>query len=286
MNAHAPYSVAVSDKVFTRTRGRPRGRPTNKPATNVKALERALILLQTVAEADSMSLTDLSQRAGMPASTAHRLLMTLQSFGYLEFDEESQLWTIGVEAFRIGGSFTRRIKVVEAGRPMLRALMEKTGETANMAIADDGDVVFVSQVETHEPIRAFHRPGTRAHMHASGIGKALLAHMDASGLDNWMAKKGLPTYTDNTIADPEALRNEMAAVRERGWAIDNEERTLGMRCVAAPVYNEYGEAIAGISVSGPSVRIPDSALTEYGLLVRQSADDITRSIGGAPPAHR
>ncbi|MDA4844275.1 HTH-type transcriptional regulator BhcR [Hoeflea poritis] len=274
----------MSDTVFTRARGRPRGRPTNKPVSNVKALERALVLLRTVAEADSMSLTDLSQRAGMPASTAHRLLMTLQNFGYLEFNEDTQLWTIGVEAFRIGGSFVRRIKVVEAGRPMLRTLMEQTGETANMAVADDGDVVFVSQIETHEPIRAFHRPGTRAHMHASGIGKALLAHLDDAGLDGWMAKKGLPIYTQNTIANPEKLRGEMAAIRERGWAIDNEERTLGMRCVAAPVYNEYGEAIAGVSVSGPTVRIPDSVLTEYGILVRQSADEITRSIGGTAPA--
>ncbi|MCP4319090.1 MAG: IclR family transcriptional regulator [Hyphomicrobiales bacterium] len=269
----------------TRTRGRPRSRPTNKPVTNVKALERALILLRTVADADAMSLTDLSQRVGMPASTAHRLLVTLQNFGYLEFNEDTQLWTIGVEAFRIGGSFSRRIKVVEAGRPMLRALMEQTGETANMAVADDGDVVFVSQVETHEPIRAFHRPGTRAHMHSSGIGKALLAHLDAEGLDKWMGRKGLSIYTENTIADPDELRREMATIRERGWAIDNEERTLGMRCVAASVYNEFGEAIAGISVSGPSVRIPDTVLTEYGVLVRRAADEITESIGGvAPPS--
>ena len=82
---------------------------------------------------------------------------------------------------------------------------------------------------------------------------------------------------------PDALRAEMATIRERGWAIDNEERTLGMRCVAAPVYNEFGEAIAGISVSGPSVRIPDAVLTEYGVLVRRTADEITESIGGVAP---
>ncbi len=242
-----------------------------------------MVLLRTVADADAMSLTDLSHRVGMPASTAHRLLVTLQNFGYVEFNEDSQVWTIGVEAFRIGGSFARRIKVVDAGRPMLRALMEQTGETANMAIADDGDVVFVSQVETHEPIRAFHRPGTRAHMHASGIGKALLAHLDDEALDKWMRQKGLFQYTENTIADPEALRREMAMIRTRGWAIDNEERTLGMRCVAAPVYNAFGEAIAGISVSGPTVRLPDSVLTEYGVLVRRMADDVTDSIGGLFP---
>ncbi len=264
----------------TRTRGRPRGQATNKPVSNVKALERALMLLKTVADADSVSLTDLSQRVGMPASTAHRLLVTLQNFGYLEFNESSQLWSIGVEAFRIGGSFSRRIKVVEVGRPMLRALMEQTGETANLAVADDGDVVFVSQVETHEPIRAFHRPGTRAHMHASGIGKALLAHMNSEELQKWMQRKGLASYTANTITDPEQLHHEMQLIRERGWAIDSEERTLGMRCVAAPIYNEFGEAIAGISVSGPTVRLPDTAMTEYGVLVRHAADDITRSIGG------
>lgn len=270
----------MDDASNGRTRGRPRGQATNKPVSNVKALERALTLLRTVADADSVSLTDLSQRVGMPASTAHRLLVTLQNFGYLEFNEATQQWSIGVEAFRIGGSFSRRIKVVEVGRPMLRALMEQTGETANLAVADDGDVVFVSQVETHEPIRAFHRPGTRAHMHASGIGKALLAHLNSEELQKWMRRKGLVSYTANTITDPDQLHREMQMIRERGWAIDSEERTLGMRCVAAPIYNEFGEAIAGISVSGPTVRLPDSAMTEYGVLVRRAAEDITRSIGG------
>ncbi len=270
----------------SRPRGRPRGGPTNKAVTNVRALERALLLLGIIADADSLSLTELSQRAGMPASTAHRLLVTLQNFGYLEFREDTQQWSVGVEAFRIGGSFARRIKVVDAGRPMLRELMEQTGETANMAIADDGDVVFVSQVETHEPIRAFHRPGTRAHMHASGIGKALLAHFDPPALDRWMRTKGLVAYTDNTIRDPQILRHEMEATRARGWAIDNEERTLGMRCVAAAVYNSFGEAVAGISVSGPTVRIPDDVLTEYGVLVRRTADRVTDSIGGLHPGHR
>ncbi len=276
----------MNDIFSSRPRGRPRGGPTNKAVTNVRALERALLLMGIIAEADSLSLTELSQRAGMPASTAHRLLVTLQNFGYLEFREDTQQWSVGVEAFRIGGSFARRIKVVDAGRPMLRDLMEQTGETANMAIADDGDVVFVSQVETHEPIRAFHRPGTRAHMHASGIGKALLAHFDPPALDRWMRTKGLVAYTDNTISDPQTLRHEMDATRARGWAIDNEERTLGMRCVASAVYNSFGEAVAGISVSGPTVRIPDDVLTEYGVLVRRAADRVTDSIGGVNPDGR
>ena len=82
------------------------------------------------------------------------------------------------------------------------------------------------------------------------------------------------------------LRHEMEATRARGWAIDNEERTLGMRCVAAAVYNSFGEAIAGISVSGPTVRIPDDVLTEYGVLVRRAADRVTDSIGGVNPDGR
>jgi len=273
----------IDEPTTPRKRGRPRGQATNKPVSNVKALERALLLLGIISEADALSLTELSQRAGMPASTAHRLLITLQNFGYLEYQADSQQWAVGVEAFRIGGSFARRIKVVDAGRPMLHDLMARTGETANMAIAADGDVVFVSQVETHEPIRAFHRPGTRAHMHASGIGKALLAHLDDTSLGDWMRQKGLASYTQNTICEPETLRRELQVTRTRGWAIDNEERTLGMRCVAAPIYNAYGEAVAGISVSGPTVRIPDRVLNEYGILVRRAADLVTEGIGGVIP---
>lgn len=266
-----------------KTRGRPRGSGPSKQGATVQALDRALDLLKLLAEIDEANLTEISLRTGMAPSTAHRLLMTLQHHGIVDFDEPSQCWTVGVEAFRIGSSFMRRSRVTEAGRPVMRELMAASGETANMACLDDGDVVFLSQVETHEPIRAFFRPGTRGPMHASGIGKALLAQMPRAQIEQLLQKKGLQSFTGKTLSSPDALFKDLTLTLERGWSIDDEERTIGMRCIAAPIFNAYGEAVAGISISGPTVRITDATLGEFGPVVKRSAAQVTRAIGGSAP---
>jgi IclR family acetate operon transcriptional repressor len=164
----------------------------------------------------------------------------------------------------------------------MQALVDRCGETANLAIADEDSVVFVSQVETHEPIRAFFRPGTRSPIHASGIGKAMLAQWRPERVARLVAR-GLARFTPHTLTDGAALAAELAATRARGWALDNEERSPGMRCVAAAIFNEYGEPVAGISVSGPTVRLTPEAAARFGPLVQAAAADITRSIAGLAP---
>ena len=141
--------------------------------------------------------------------------------------------------------------------------MEATGETVNMAMLDGYEVVFVSQVECHEPIRAFFGIGQRRASHASGIGKALLAEMPAERIEAFLRGKPLPRFTPMTITDPEALHAELETIRQRGWSIDDEEANAGMRCVAAPIFNAFGEARAGISLSGPSTRLTPVTLPSW-----------------------
>lgn len=267
-----------------RLRGRPRNTGDIASTNTVQALDRALVLLRLVASADGLTLTEISQRAGMAPSTAHRLLTTLEGKGFVQIQAHTGEWFVGVEAFRTGTAFLRRIKPADMGRNVMRDLMEACGETVNLGIADDDDVVFISQMETHDTIRAFFRPGTRSQMHASGIGKALLAQMSEARVRRLLQRKGLNGFTPQTIVDSKQLAGELALIRKRGWAVDNEERTLGMRCVAAPIFNEFSEAIAGISVSGPTFRMPDERLGEIGPLVVRAADTITQTIGGTKPA--
>jgi len=268
---------------YKKTRGRPRNAQFDKPATKVQALDRALHLLNNLARTDQATLTELTMQTGTAPSTAHRLLMTMQRRGIVAFDEATQNWMIGVEAFRIGSSFVRRTRVVEAGRIVMRELMETTGETANMAIADDGDVVFISQVESHEVIRAFFSSGTRGPMHASGIGKTLLAELSKEDVERILQKKGLASFTPNTITSSDALFADLEQSRIRGWSIDDEERNVGMRCLAAPIFNEFGEAAAGISISGPTVRMSNEKLGELGPVVKRAAEKVTSAIGGRSP---
>lgn len=228
-------------------------------------------------------LTDLAQRAGVAPSTAHRILTTLQTHDYVDHDEERGLWLIGVKAFEVGSSFLRNRKLVGIGRGVMRELAEASGESVNLAIEDSGSIVFISQIESHHPIRAFHRPGSRGAVHASGVGKALLAALSDQEVRAVLHKTGMERFTPKTLAEPDRLFSELKAIRARGWAVDDEERTTGMRCVAAAIYNEHGEAIAGLSVSGPTVRLTDERLGELGPLVRRASEKITASIGGHPP---
>lgn len=261
-------------------RGRPRSFNDTSKSTQIQSLDRAMEVLKVVAGGSGMSLTEIAKASGRSASTVYRILITLEKHRVVEFVEAAQLWLVGLEAFRIGSSFLGRTRIIEQSRPVMQRVMTTTGETANLAIVDRGEVIFVSQVETHEPIRAFFRPGTRGPIHASGVGKALLAFFPEAQITSILKRQKRDTFTPKTIVAKADLLVELIKIRERGWAIDDEERTIGMRCVAAPIFDQFGEAIAGLSLSGPSVRMTAERDSEYGTVVRQAAEEITRAIGG------
>lgn len=262
-----------------RNRGRPKAFNDKSESAVIQSLDRAIDVLKTVADAAGLSLTEIAEARGQSPATVYRILTTLRRHRFTEFDEVNQLWFVGLEAFRTGMGFLDRTQLSERARPIMQRIMVETGETVNLAILDGGEVIFVSQIETHEPIRAFFRPGTRSSGHASGIGKAIMAHLGDEALAARLPRM-LSGYTPNTITDHQALRRELAQTRARGWAVDNEERTIGMRCIAAPVFNSFGEAVAGVSLSGPSVRVRPDKDAEFGALIAGAADDITRSTGG------
>jgi IclR family acetate operon transcriptional repressor len=271
------------DASLKRTRGRPRAFNAGAEAATVQSLDRALALLKVLAAGEGMSLSELAEAAGQAPATVYRALQTFAGHGMVEFAPATQLWHVGPEAFRVGSAFLARTNLVEQARGVMRELMLATGETANLAIADGAEVVFLSQVETSEPIRAFFRLGARGPIHASGIGKALLAFAPEERLAR-LLRAPLAAFTPSTLTDPELLRAELALTRARGWAIDDEERNLGMRCVAAPIFNEHREAVAGVSISGPAARVARAAAPELGARVRAAAERITRATGGALPA--
>ena len=268
------------DAVEKRQRGRPRAFNAPADATSVQALDRGLKILAVVAEGDALSLSEVAARSGFAASTAYRMLATLAAHHMVEFDQKAQLWSVGVGTYRVGSAFLRRRKLVDRARAIMQDLMEQTGETANLGVAEDDCVVFVSQVETHQAIRAFFRPGTRSSFHASGLGKAILAHLPADRVGAIIGKAGLEAYTAKTLANPPSLSRDLESAQKRGFAIDDEERNEGMRCVAAAIFNEFGEPVAGISVSGPTVRVTPERAAEFGPLVRNAAAEITWAIGG------
>ena len=263
-----------------RGRGRPRAWNDKGDQNTIKSLDRALEVLVRLGEMQGATLSELASELGESPATVYRVLSTFQGRGFVDFDDQGQTWNIGPAAFLTGSHFLRRTTLVERARPIMRHLMEATGETANLGIERDGKVLFLGQVETHATIRAFFPPGTEGAMHSSGIGKALLCRMDDARQRQVLAASKLEQFTPYTLTDPEAMIADLYASKARGYAFDGEERNIGMRCIAAPVFNVYGEAVAGISVSGPTARITDDRIDALARDVMEAAERLTKAIGG------
>ena len=247
----------------------------------VKSLDKALALLERLGEADNaLTLSDLAQRAGLPLPTAHRLLTTLERRRFVQFDAEQTLWSIGVQTFIVGNAFLPRRNLVRQAFPIMRTLMEQSGETTNLAIEFDGEAVFLAHVECRDMMRASSRPGSHVALYCSGVGKALLSAMSDEDVTRVLHQHGLKRITPNTIVSPEKMRADLAESRLRGYAFDNEEHAPGVRCVAAPIFNESGHVLAAISLSGPTARITDDRIPVLGASVAHAASRITADLGG------
>ncbi len=266
---------------MAKTRMRSVPAPPGERGGNVQALSRALALLRAIAAShDGLTLTEVAQTVGLAPSTAHRLLTTLQQDRFVRFDPVGNLWQVGVGAFAVGNAFVRTRDVVMMARPRLRRLMEESGETVNLYVEDQGEAVCMTQVECREMMRAIARPGGRVRMHCSGVGKAILAWLPDRDLARILERHGLPAVTDRTLRTPRALRADLELTRARGYAVDDEEHAVGLRCVAAPIFDEHGAPIAGLSISGPCARVTEGRVAVLGALVEAAARAISLELGG------
>lgn len=274
-------------KVDTPTRSHSRKRSEGSTASTgqVQSLTRGLVLLERIAAAPAgIMLTDLSMQVGLPNSTTHRLLTTMQQMGFVQQTGDLGLWSIGVRAFTVGSGFLSSRDLSTLAMPVLRQIMEAAGETSNLVVFDTDawQSVMVGQVQCRELMRMLAPIGGRLPLHASGTGKAFLAAQDETHLACILQKTGLPQYTAQTITTPANLKEEIMQIRKQGFAFDDGEHALGLRCVASCIYDESGEAFAAISVSGPKSRIPDERVTHLGSLVMRAASEITLQYGGMP----
>jgi len=252
----------------------------------VQSVDRALSILETLAEDDEgYRLSDLAVRTGLSTSTAHRLLATLEKRRFAQFDRTESKWHIGAHSFSVGATFLRRRNFAAQAMPYLRKLRDQTRETANLAVVDDESIIVLIRAESREIMRSLTKVGGRVAMVASGVGKAVLATYAAEDVNAIIRHHGMPRLTEKSIVRPSDLFRELEKVRRQGFAIDDEEACMGLRCVAAVVYSDCSEPLAAISVSGMTSRVTDDRLPMLGRLVRDVATELTLALGGVlPPA--
>lgn len=249
----------------------------------VQTLSRALTLLEILAEDDEgYRLVDLAERSGLPAPTIHRLLTTLQQRRFVVFESEKNLWRIGPQCFAVGSAFMQRRDMVALATPTLRRLRDLAGETVNVGGLDQDEVLLLHQVESRQMMRAISRPGQRSPLANTAMGKSILAWLPPERVTQ-LVQLGLQRLTPQSISRGTALHIALRNIREAGFAVDNEEVAIGLRCIAAPVFNEFSQPIAAISVVGPTVRVTLDRLDSLSKSVMLAASEVTAAIGGRLP---
>lgn len=247
---------------------------------NSASLRRALaILLELGEDAGSRgyTVTDLCARLDMNKSTLLRLLAPLIEARLVEQGSTGR-YRLGWRNAQLGQSYLEGLDLRTSMQDVLFGLTEQTSETTHLVIADFPEVVYVDKVDSPLPVRMFSRVGAHNPAYCTSVGKAMLAYADDETIAGVIAG-GMPERTANTLTTGAALRDNLETVRHRGYAIDDIENEEGIRCVAAPVFDHNGKAVAAVSISGPVSRVTKAKVAELGKLAIEAADEISRRLG-------
>ncbi len=248
---------------------------------SIQSVERALLLLDTLAEEkNGLALTELCERVGLHTSTVHRILATMIRRGYVRQDRQSKVYRLGLHLLHVGEAAKAQYDLRDEAMGTLEALAHRTGEVANLVIPSGNRVIYIAQAQApaQRAFGMFTQLGAWAPLHCTAVGKAMIAYWPEEELER-VIEEGMPAYTVNTITNPLRMRSELAEIRQRGYAIDDEERELGVRCIASPVWNADDQLVAAISISGPSGRITPERFAELGGIVRWAAAQLSERLG-------
>ncbi len=241
------------------------------------SIERAFAILEFLdGSRRGWNISELSRKLRIPKSTTHVIVLTLQRLGYLTLDAGTREYSLGLKVYGLGRGLMKSFSLPErALRPMQR-LVQVTRCTSQLAVMADDQAMYIQKVEGPGIIQFDSYVGKRTNLHCTAVGKVLLAYASEQKQEHILARKSFAHYTSKTITSPNLLRKELARVRQRGYAIDDEEEELEVRCVAAPVYNQSGECMAALTIAGTIGQIREENIDELARYVIHAADKIFR----------
>lgn len=248
----------------------------------LQSLDRALDVLEALAEADEdLSVSQLTAQLGLPLGTIHRLLSSLVSRGYVSQDRTTRRYGPGPRLLQVAtrAASSQRFSLARIARPSLQRLTDSTGETSNLLVLQGREAAYSEQISSPHLVRLFTEVGQRVPLYCTGGGKAILSGMNRPELDAYLADITLRPWTPKTLSTVAALRTEVETCAERGFALDDEERDLGVCCVAAPIFDRLGRCVAALSISGPSSRLSIIRAASLGPTVRAEAEACSAALG-------
>lgn len=247
----------------------------------IQAVSHALDLLEQFHdEVDELGVTELSKRLKLHKNNVFRLLATLESRGYIEQNRVTENYRLGLKTLELGQTFIKQMGLLRQSRPVLEDLVKECNETAYVAILKDFYIIYLDVVETDLTVRVVPRVGSRLPAYCTAAGKVQIAYMTDEELENYLPTKELKRYTPSTITDREELKKHLRDIVETGYAIDNEELDIGVRCVGAPIRDYTRRIIGAVSLSGPTMRFTDERLEKELIpLVQRASEEISSKLG-------
>ena len=259
-----------------------RQKDANPPANLVQTIERVNQLLENLSDApQGLGLGELATMVNLPKGTTHRLISSLAYFDYVQQDPIDRKYKLGFKLAVLGNQLLDQIDLRKEVRPYLLELARKANEIAHLVVLDNDEALYIDKIQLYrEGLHMSSKLGYRAPLHCTAVGKVLMASLPATEIDRIIEQKGLPSRATHTITKTEQFKSHLDVVRKAGYALDNEEHSEGVRCVAAPIKNIDGEVIAAISVSAPAVRVTiDVAKQSIKNLVVEAARKISQQLG-------
>ncbi|PHV70235.1 transcriptional regulator [Sporanaerobium hydrogeniformans] len=228
----------------------------------VKSLQKAIEVLNCFTKKNSLGVTEISSMLGLYKSNVHSILTTYKSMDYLEQDEESGKYRLGLGIFSLCRALGDRFSIKQVAMPYLQEIANLTNERVYLAIPNEDEVIYLEAMYPAESVNLMRTiMGESAKMYCTGIGKAILAHLPIDEIEEYISRE-LVAYTEMTITDKDKLKEELQLIRVRGYAIDNMEHEYGIKCIAMPIFNRQGKVEASISISGPSLRFENERIEE------------------------
>jgi DNA-binding IclR family transcriptional regulator len=260
--------------------------PAPRPA-HVKSASRALDIIEGLAaEPNGLAFTELARRQAIPKSSLHALLTVLTDRGYVELDAERRTYGLGIRTWEIGQAWATQRSLVDLAIPIMERVVQEINETTQLAVLDGIENVYLAKVDCSHPIRLQSEVGKRLYAHGTGLGKVLLAAQTDEDLRARYAGIPFPQVESSPIRSFDHLLHVVADVRERGFAIDDQEYTPGLRCVAVPVYCGGHQVVAAISAAIPLMRAGPEQLANALRTIAASSIDLSRALGVTDPDPR
>lgn len=255
-----------------------------KPST---AADRVLSIFELLADHPAgQTNSDISRRLDIPKSSASYLLRTLEGRGYVRRERESGKYRLGLKALGLQRAALSGLEIREAALPALRALVERSALTTHLAVLDRGQAVYVEKLDAPGFVKMDTWVGRRMYVHATSVGKALIAFRPREEVEAILREHGLPRQTVRSLTSAARLHAELEKVRDQGFAVDDEENSPGVRCLAAPVFDAEGQVRAAVGVSGTTAQITRNNLSRVAELVCEAARKVSRALGHSPPPRR